>query len=205
MHNQKGFDGQPPNVGDTIVVRTYGSDFEMSTGLQTTEYVEIADPSLTFRQNYTPEERINDQTKLKELGDSSSPTNIARGNSQSLVAPEEPSNADVDKTKIKFSFNDAYEMRNNFMSIKEYIKAGEGIYESIYGQVSGYKDPVNNQKVTEMTLSYLIGEAMPRIYENGISTAAGAYQFLKGTLIETVAYFDKISHHPLLPFGILDL
>ena len=48
------------------------------------------------------------------------------------------------------------------MSIKEYIKAGEGIYESIYGQVSGYKDPVNNQKVTEMTLSYLIGEAMPR-------------------------------------------
>ena len=46
-----------PNVGDTIVVRTYGSDFEMSTGLQTTEYVEIADPSLTFRQNYTPEEK----------------------------------------------------------------------------------------------------------------------------------------------------
>lgn len=114
------------------------------------------------------------------------------GGVPSSIPSEKPSNADVDRTKIKFSFNDAYAMRNDFMSIKEYIKSGEGIYESVYGQTSGYRDPVNNQKVTEMTLKYLIGEAMPRIYnKNKTSTAAGAYQFLKGTLIETVDYFDK--------------
>ena len=200
---KKGYDGEPPNVGDTIVVRTYNSDFQMSTGLQTTEYVEPANPSLSFRQNYDPEIQHTEKQQIRELFDSNSPTNVARGTDGlgSLVSPQEPSTATPDKTRIKFSFNDAYAMRNDFQEIKDYIKAGEGIYESIYGQVSGYKDPVNNQKVTEMTLSYLIGEAMPRIYKkNKTSTAAGAYQFLKGTLIETVSYFDRNQPPPPAAF-----
>ena len=63
---KKGHTGDIPSVGDTVVVRTYNSNFKGATGLQTTEFVEIADPSLNFRQNYSPEQRILEKKQLQE-------------------------------------------------------------------------------------------------------------------------------------------
>lgn len=185
-----GFDGEPPNVGDTIVVTCYDSEFSSAPGLQTTEYSGMADPSLNFRQDYDPEENINQNVELQDLWDSN-PDIVGTEPGAAGLGSDEPSNAQIDNNKVRFSFHDALAMKDMFGDIKDFIKSGEGTYESVYGSLTGYRDPVNNQKVTEMTLSYLIGSAMPRIFKkNKISTAAGAYQFLKGTLSETVAFFD---------------
>lgn len=70
---KKGFDGEPPKVGDTIVIRTYKSDFGSATGLQTTEFVEIADPSLNFRQFSNPEIRLLEKQKIQNAFDSTIP------------------------------------------------------------------------------------------------------------------------------------
>ena len=72
------------------------------------------------------------------------------------IGPEERSNAPVVSNSIRISWNEAIEISQvpAFKKLGKWIKASEGVYESVIGHLTGWTDPATGKRVDQMTCNF---------------------------------------------------
>tara|TARA_R100001591_G_scaffold1444_1_gene3562 strand:- start:1108 stop:2520 length:1413 start_codon:yes stop_codon:yes gene_type:complete len=110
------------------------------------------------------------------------------------------SRAPVISTPLKITWQQALQISQarSYKKIAKWIQESEGTYDSVIGQLTGWKDPVTGKGVNQMTLAEVYTAMHGSIRRLGrTSNAVGAYQWVDNasapSFSETVEYFKSIS------------
>ena len=138
-------------VGDQITVRTTKSDLDPDVpSMQMCTFVEVENSPVMF-DNESEGAKISRSFDFLFGGQTTTLEDLQVSDAEALGRDRSV----VVSTKFNITWQQALQLSQTpaYKKLGKWIKASEGTYESVIGQLTGWKDPVTNKKITEMTVS----------------------------------------------------
>lgn len=180
--------------GDVIVVKTLPSDLDED--IPSLQFCEMLRKAEIGFLNANAEEDIKAVQETYGLifdGATQTLANFPTGDIEKDNSPH--TNYPVNITWAQAT---AISQTSAYKKLGRWVKGGEGTYESVIGQRTGFRDTTYNppKKITQMTFNEIkIAQAPGGSVANlnRTSVAVGAYQWVQSTFIEAVEYFKATS------------
>ena len=180
--------------GDVIVVKTLPSDVDEDIpSLQFCEMIRRAE--IGFLNANAVEEIRAVQENYGLIFDGATQT-LANFPTGDIEKDNRPHTAYP--VSITWAQATAISQTSAYKKLGRWVKGGEGTYESVIGQTTGFRDTTYSppKKVNEMTFNEIKKAQAPGGSIANLkrtSVAVGAYQWIQSTFIEAVEYFKSTS------------